>query len=141
MMGADDWLLPDCIQALKNSYTRHQRLRGYYYVAIQYYQNGIAQEVQTVPCNAAMVSKSLWRHTGGFPPEVGVGAPDAAFISCMMVHSDMGQLIPVDGGPWYAVRRHPNQDTAMRGPYQGAILEVRNILTRDWKPTNWGRYA
>lgn len=137
MLGGDDKLLPTCMQQIEWAYNMAKDPLGYYYVDVVY-DNG---EQQNLPCHAAAVSKKLWNHTGGFAPETAIGAPDAAFVSTLLgAKGRAGHLIRVAGGPQYWVRRHADQDTAKRGPYQGAILAVRNILTANWVPANWGRY-
>lgn len=137
LLGSDDTLAPRCIEKCVAEWDRHLGEDAYYYVGLRYMDTG---EEQRVPCNAAMVTKGLWQKTGGFAPESSVGAPDAAFISSMMVHKPH-VLIPVaDGEPLYHYRRHPDTDTAGRLHWQTAILDVRNRLTEDWKPPVWGRY-
>lgn len=144
MMGADDWLAPNALQRAIEKITQVNDDYGYYSYTIQYYDDieKQYQEIQSLPCNAAVVSKKLWKYTGGFPPETAIGAPDAAFISILLgSHGKAGNIIKIcEGTPLYYVRRHINQDTAQRGSYQGVILETRNILTRDWRPVRWGRY-
>lgn len=142
MLGSDDWLEPECIEECLRVYDARpaeKRDLGYYYVGVRYTDE---RDDQMLPCNAAMVTKALWRATGGFPPETGVGAPDAALISMLMTHPDVADIIPVEGKrPLYNHRIHPGQDTAGRAPYQPAIHNVRDVLTREWKPPRWGRYA
>lgn len=151
MMGADDWLEPEACEHMVNAWRANRDPLGYYHLTVRYqpqYPGGPLPAgtpdppVQTLPCNAAFVHKALWKHTGGFPPEVGVGAPDAAFISILLGQKGRaGHLIPVsEGTVLYNWRLHPWQDTAERGPYQGAILAVRNALTELWQPPQWGRY-
>lgn len=141
MLGSDDWLEPTCIERCVQEYARQPenvRALGYYFTSVRYTDE---REDQLLACNAAMVTKTLWRATGGFPPETGVGAPDAALISMLLVHPHVGDLIPVDSPerPLYNHRIHPGQDTAGRAPYQPAIHNVRDVLTRTWTPPRWGR--
>lgn len=135
MLGSDDKLLPGALQACKDTWNKYGNFKAYYYMKVMY-DNG---EQQDLPCHAAMVTKELWRHNGGFPPETAIGAPDAALISIMLgAQGAAGKLIKVESnGPLYWVRRHADQDTAYRGPYQGAIIDIRNILTRDWVQPTW----
>jgi glycosyltransferase involved in cell wall biosynthesis len=135
MLGSDDKLLPNCIEQCTKAWLARKEPLGYYHMDVQY-DNG---EIQDLPCNAAMVHKRLWQHTGGFPPETSIGAPDAAFISILLTHASAGKLIRIGGGPLYWVRRHVDQDTAKRGPYQNAILQVRNLVALGWKQPQWGR--
>lgn len=147
MLGSDDWLEPDCIERCLEVYDARPEDRrglGYYWVGVRYTDDR-RDPVQHLPCNAAMVSKTLWRATGGFPPETGVGAPDAALISMMMTRPELFDLVEVPGGPTrrplYHHRIHPGQDTAGRQPYLAAIHNVRGVLTESWGPPRWGRFA
>ena len=143
MLGADDTLHPECLERCLDAYENDEpsvRDLTYYFVGVQYL-DGRADDKQFVACNAAMVTKSLWRRCGGFAVESASGAPDAALISVMMVHSEAGRFIGVgEGMCLYNYRPHANTDTAKRAAWQGIILETRNVLTRDWKPPEWGRY-
>ena len=148
MVGADDWLEPECLEACLEAFQQQKEdLLCYYHLSVRYHAEegfeiprDLADGVQTLPCNAAMVSKHLWANTGGFPPETGSGAPDAALISIMMVHAAAGKLIPVaEGRPLYNVRINEGQDTFGRAPWQNVIIPTRNILTQLWKAPEWGR--
>lgn len=137
MLGSDDWMEPQCLEECWRAYEANRRRDAYYYTGIRY-TDGRADPVQTVPCNCAMVTKGLWRQTGGFPPETGTGACDAALISHLW-GSDL--LVPVaDGRPLLNYRVHPETDTAGRAAWQGVILASRDILTRNWTEPQWGRY-
>jgi glycosyltransferase involved in cell wall biosynthesis len=134
MLGSDDTLEPDCLEACVEEYRRKGNDNsGYYSVAVRYMDTG---EVQTAPCHASMVTKQLWRHTGGFPVETASGAPDAALLSILFAHGGKaGWIYPVaDGRPLYNYRRHNETDTARRGPWQGVILATRDIVTARWQP-------
>lgn len=138
MMGADDWLEPECLEACYEAYMQAQDNRGYYFVSIEYCNEDGTKtgEIQDLACNAAMVTKGLWQHLGGFPPLAGLGAPDGLIVSVLMGQgSRAGNLRPVRKGvPLYNVRRHAGQETARTGGYQEQIVAVRNIYTRDWQP-------
>lgn len=137
MLGADDKLLPTCLEECLASYESHKQEDGYYGVGVSYSDG---REDQYVPCHAAMVTKGLWRSTGGFPPESAVGAPDAAFLS-ILLGNDLMKPVCVNGDkPLYWYRVHEQTDTAQRGGWQGPILEVRNLVTKHWKPPVWERY-
>lgn len=138
MLGSDDRLMPECLERCQAAWEKHKNHLGFYWVDLEYSDG----EQQALPCNAAMVTKDLWRWTGGFAPETAIGAPDAALVSIMLKHgSEAGELIHVESPrPLYWARRHSQQDTAGRGCYQGAILQIRDILTENWHPAKWGRY-
>lgn len=134
MLGSDDWLEPECIEKCVEAFEeRHNDPLGYYYVGVRYSDTG---ETQTVPCHAAMVTRALWRRTGGFPIQSASGACDAAFLSILMGnYPKAGRHWPVaDGAPLYNYRRHNDTDTASKASWQGVILETRNLVTREWLP-------
>ncbi len=136
MLGADDTLEPTAVERALEAWDTHG-IDAYYYFGVRYMDTG---EEQTLPCGEAMVSKGLWRKTGGFPVESEVGACDAAFISILMVHHPE-LLVPIaKGAPLVNYRRHEDTDTASRGDWQGPILMSRHILTKNWTKPNWGRY-
>ena len=143
MLCADDTLNSQCLAFCARTYGKmpeETRGNAYYFVGVKYL-DGREEDEQFIPCGAAMVTKSLWKQCGGFPPESSSGAPDAALISIMMVHQAAGECIGVGRGrSLYNYRPHANSDSAKRQPWQGVILNTRDIVTRNWKPPEWGRY-
>lgn len=133
MLGSDDTLEPTCIEECLNAYYAARDDLAYYYCGVRYMDTG---ELQTLPCHAAMVTKALWRLTGGFPVQSSSGAPDAALLSIMIGnYPRAGSLRQVaDGKPLYNYRRHAETDTASKGPWQGVILQTRDLVTREWVP-------
>ena len=146
MLCADDTLHPECLERCLETYQEEPkgaRDRSYYFVGVKYL-DGRAVDEQYLPCGAAMVTKELWRTCGGFPPEAASGAPDAALISTMMVHSDAGRLVGVsehDRACLYNYRSHGGSDSVRRASWQGVILETRDLVTRLWEPPTWGRMS
>lgn len=139
MLGADDTLDHRCLERAEREYLRNREEDHYYFVGVRYMDTG---EQQTVPCGAALVTKGLWRRTGGFAPETASGASDAAFISMLMVNGrNLGvDLKPVaDGHPLYNYRRSETSDSAERASWQGVILATRDLLTSQFKAPEWGR--
>lgn len=138
MMGSDDWLEPECLEACYEEYSRVQEDRAYYWVTLRYVSDGaeIPYEIEENPCNAAMVSKSFWKFLGGFPIEAGLGAPDALVLSVMIGKwPQAGNIRAVKKGtPLYNVRMHPGRETARTGRYYNEIISVRDIYTREWQP-------
>lgn len=140
MLGSDDTLEPSCVQECVEAHAHVQQDDlAYYYVGVRYMDNG---EEQTLPCNAAMITKPLWRMLGGFPVASASGAPDAALVSIMLRHyPNAGRLRPVrDGKTLYNYRRHGESDTASKGPWQGVILQTRDLVTAQWvaqEPVPW----
>lgn len=143
MLGADDTLHPECLERCLNAYEKDGlETRGltYYFVGVRYLDDREVNE-QFIACNAAMVTKSMWRRCGGFATETGSGAPDAALVSVMMIHPEAGRVVGVgEGMCLYNYRPHANTDTAKRSAWQNIILATRDTLTRDWTPPKWGRY-
>ncbi len=139
MLGADDKLMPTCLEHCVKKYEKHSRRDGYYWVSVEYSDG---REVQFEPCNLAMVTKGLWKLTGGFAPEVGSGACDAAFLSILLGNDMLPLAHPVGFAKplaWYRV--HSKSDTAGRAPWQNVILQTRKLLTDTWKQPAWGRYS
>lgn len=135
MLGSDDTLEPDCLERCMEAYNVQKRFFGYYWVPVRYMDDG---SVQALPCNAAMITKSLWKRTGGFPVEA-VTAPDAALVSIMLKHPEAGMLIKVGDKPLYNYRRHPGTDTARHGAWLDITTRTRDLLTREWEPPQWTR--
>lgn len=131
MLGSDDTLEETCLENCLWKYGHVARPDlSYFWVGVRYSDG---REDQYLPCHAAMVTQTLWRHTGGLPIEASTGASDAALISIMWGNSDAGDLICVnDKQPLYNHRIHPEQDTASKGEWQNIILATRDLLTREW---------
>ncbi len=139
LLSCDDMLRPDCLELCIAEWEAHGRKDAYYYVGAHY----IAGEWpdQTVPFGNAMVTKGLWRLTGGIPLAAASGAGDAAHISIMMVHFP-DRLIPVAGGkPLYDYRVHGQSVTSKMGPWSGVVDETRRLVTELWQPPEWGRMS
>lgn len=132
MLGSDDYLHHRCLEQCVKAWERNDRKDAYYWVGVEYLDDR-EHKLQFAPCNAAMVTKGLWKWSGGFPPESSVGAPDAALISCLW-GSDKLQCVH-HTQPLYYYRSHPETDTSRRGPWQGVILQTRDILTSEFKET------
>lgn len=145
MLGSDDTLEPTCLERCWEAYEATSRSDGYYSVPIRYMDTG---EIQTIPCNAAMVTKGLWRKTGGFPIETALGSGDAALLSIMMVHyPELIKHVASAGGHLYNYRRHPGIHTYKLGPWWSIVNETRNKLTELHDPNevamwsnNYGGY-
>lgn len=137
--SCDDKLKPDCLEECWKEWERRKDPLGYYWVGVEYSTG----ETQALPCGHAMVTKQLWRHTGGFPVETAVGGCDAALVSILLEHhGQAGTLYAVAGGrPLYWHREHDKQYTKHQNAHPDSILDVRGTVTKRWKPnTNWGRY-
>ncbi len=138
MMGSDDKLHPDCLEMAWASWRKHQHPLGYYWFEVEYSTG----ETQALPCHAAMVTKSLWKQTGGFPPESAVGAPDSIFMNNMLIQKGAaGTPIRVEGpNPLYWWRVHPDQETKVQtARYSGAIAAVKDAYAAHWRKPEWTR--
>lgn len=140
MLGSDDEMLPNCLEQCEKAWAKEEDPGGCYFWVGVHYLDEREDPNQFTPCNTAMVSPDLWRRNGGYPPEAGSGACDAALISAMMVHREAGKLVCVNHDqPLANYRPHGETDTAGRAPWQGIILATRDILTTTWTKPEWGR--
>lgn len=138
MLGADDKLLPNCLEKCIEAYLREGEIDAYYNVGVAHSDG---REDQYIACHAAMVTKGLWRKTGGFPPESVVGAADTMFLSIMIANAPAPIILVDRTEPLYWYRVHENTDTAQRRSWFSILHEVRNKLTADWRPPTWRRYV
>lgn len=141
MLGSDDWLEPDCIERCVKTYLalpEQERGHTYLFVGVRYHGDDREDKDQFLPCNAAMVTKSLWRLCGGFPVEAATGAPDSALISIFMRHPEAGQYVGVcERKPLYNYRVHDASHTSTLAPWQGVILATRDLVTALWRSPSW----
>lgn len=149
LLAADDWLEPDCLESCVAEWQARADPIGYYHVTVRYrVEPGYVPAVelppgglQDLPCGAAMVTKKLFRHTGGFPVESGSGSPDAALISILIGQKgEAGNLYHVrQGTPLYNVRFHLGQESGMVGPWWNVIIQTRDLVTKLWQSPDWNR--
>ena len=135
ILASDDRLYPWCLEDCVREYELRQDDVAYYTVDIEYSTG----ERQGLPSGPGMVTKALWDHTGGFPPETSIGADDYIFISLLnIMHGRAGriwQVKSVDAPYWHRI--HPEMTTLERLPrWGGAVGIVRDILTEEWQ-TRW----
>jgi hypothetical protein len=135
LMGSDDKLLPDCLDICRKEINRPGHdLLGYFNLTCLL-DTG---ELVTAFNNAALVSRSLWIHTGGFPPSAGVGAPDALMVSILLVHGSQHLIQLHEGKPLYWVRSGEHQDTRKQAaPFNWEVIRVRDIETARWTHPAW----
>lgn len=143
MLGADDTLEPDTIEQCLDAIDRVENPDMTYYWFGVKYSDG--REDQYVPCNGAMVSKNLWKVTGGFPTESAVGAPDTMYISTFGYGRKFPKLVKFEcvnkDRPLYNYRVRKNSDTNKKvGTWQVPIMHARDILTDTYELPTWGRY-
>jgi len=132
LVGADDKLYGDCIDECYKAYQREQEPLGYYYLGVKYSDG----REQNTACNAAMVTKTLWRHTGGFPPQSAVGAPDHIFLSMLLCASRDGRtsakILRVCDDMLYWYRVGENTETTKN--IWPAIEAVKDYCHVNWRP-------
>lgn len=133
LAGADDKLLPSCIEQCWYAWGHYHEEYGYYYLGVRYSER---EPDQNTPCNAAMIHKRLWEHTGGFPPQAAVGAPDHIFLNMMLVAMNRNQtpmqLIRVSDEVlyWYRV----GDATETTNNIWPAIEAVKDWTAAHWTP-------
>lgn len=138
LMGSDDKLLPGALDACREVISGAADPLGYYHLTCQLDTGEIIAHFN----NAAMVSKALWKHTGGFPITSTVGAPDALLISIMMVHMPQHLLQVKEGTPLYWVRQHEHQDTRQYAAFfNPEVISIRNKETARWTKPSWTEKA
>lgn len=140
MLGSDDKLYPWAIEDALKTWAANQVLLGYYYFDIEYSDNG---ETQSAANNCAMVTKSLWEHTGGFPIQSVVGACDHIFLSMMMAaKGKAGSIIRIESEkPPYWYRRHNKSATAGSNIWPAIEAVKERLSSKDFKSPEWGRYG
>ena len=142
LLGADDVLQPDAIERAQAAIEANPYEQAYYWYHVRYLDDR-PEPLQAQPCGAAVVTKALWRATGGFPVEAAVGRSDVMLVGLLMGHPEAGTLVEItDGGePPYHVRTHAGQHTASRGPWVHALEATADAYWRTWTPPAWGRYS
>lgn len=130
LMGSDDRLLPGCLNACREIINDplHDAFGWYNFTCVD--SEGTEYNWYN---NAAMITKNLWRATGGFVPESGIGAPDALLLSCLIAHGSQHLHKIKDGTPLYWVRKWQGQETGRTGRYWEEIISVRDKVTEDFK--------
>lgn len=132
LVGADDILLGDCVYECNQAWERERDIYGYYYLGVKYSDG----REQNTACNAAMVTKTLWRHTGGFPASAAVGAPDHIYLSMILANSKDGRCrarilrVNDDMLYWYRVGEH-TETTRNIWPAIEAVKEYWHV---NWVP-------
>lgn len=137
-LSCDDLLKPRCLEMCWQAWQKWHDPLGFYWVDLEYSTG----ECQALPCGHAMIHKQGWRHTGGYPPEAGVGACDHIYVNMLLEHPEAGRLYHVEGGPLYWHREHAEQYTKNQNVNHGSIVDVRQIFSQRWQPqeNKWGRY-
>jgi glycosyltransferase involved in cell wall biosynthesis len=131
MACADDLLLPRCVELCWAAWTREKEPLGYYYLGLRY-SNG---EEQNTACGAAMVTRALWKYTGGFFNVRG-GADDHVFLSALLGATQRkvsrAKILRVSDEVVYWYRQDSNEATSHN--IWPAIEAIRDRYTEEWIP-------
>lgn len=135
MIGSDDTYYPNAIERAWKAIQEVNDPYGWFNFSCH-----LSDEDRVIDWfnHAAVVSKSLWKLTGGLHPMTVTGGMDAALLSIMMVHmpEHMHKIDP--GLALYWVREHENnytKESASR--YGDFMVQLRNDLTNEWKEPDW----
>lgn len=135
MACADDMLLPRCVELCWKAWEREKNPLGYYFFGLRYSGTG---EEQNTPCGAAMVTRELWRRSGGFPPQCAVGAADHIFLHGMLLASRNDRLdvkfLRVSDEIVYWYRRHTTANSETSRNCWPAIEAVKDWYGSKWQP-------
>lgn len=104
------------------------------WAAVRYMDTGL---VQHLPCGAALVSRSLWKFIGGYPPEAAIGAPDFLLFSPMqgLQGREAGiRFVGASQEPLYNYRTHPETENEVRKPLWPIIEAMHAYLNENWRP-------
>lgn len=137
LMGSDDYILPGCLDALRDAYTKNHEKPAWYNLTIE-----LDDRTQhSVFNNAAAVTRKLWAWLGGFPPSASLGAGDAMLISILMVHGSEKLIQVREGVSLYHCRQGDHQDTLKQGAlFSYETIRVRDIETSRWTSPKWGEH-
>lgn len=80
-LAADDTLSPECVADCLETWEVYNHKDAWYALTYESPSGGVC----SIPINAAMITRNLWKAMRGFPPAAFAG-PDAALLSCLMVH-------------------------------------------------------
>lgn len=147
MLGSDDIMLPRCLELCDRQFEKVRAehgddaaLNSYFFVPVTYMMGNAPD--QFTPCGEAMVSKTLWRNSGGFPVEASVGRADTVFHTMLHGRPQFRFEGVGDGTPLVSYRSHPDSDTEQRrGHWHGLADAIANLSAQTWKGPEWGRYA
>ncbi len=131
ILGSDDILRPWAVADCLREYERRGDDLAFYWMDVKDSPGGPG----VMPSGAAMVTKALWEHTGGYPHEGSVGCPAQLFISAMIAAGvAAGRLWRVESqAPPYWHRTHPEQTSQIqRARFQPVIDTIQDIVKGQW---------
>lgn len=130
-LASDDKLMPTAVEDCLKTWNDNNQKDAWYAMSYWYHE-----DTHTIPNNAAMITKNLWKWLKGYPPSAFAG-PDAMLLSILMVHANDRIIKVAEGKANYWVREHPYQDTKRQFSFFAAsgIMEViRNKETERFVP-------
>lgn len=129
-LASDDKMMPNAVERAVATWEEHDRKDAWY--PCKYIDsNG---HICAIPNNLALTTKHFFLGMcGGYPPAAFVG-PDAALLSCLMVHAP-DRIIPVESEePLYWIRDHDQQETKIHTwKYVEEMNSIRGKLTAEFK--------
>lgn len=149
MLGSDDRLEFTCVESCLAQYEASGRQDAYYYLPFTYAIRGVeGQKDGDFPSssitNMAMVTKGLWRKTGGFPIVAAMGPCDY-IMGAVMEKSGSPYIFvsPLQGETLYWFRCHMENETRIRmRDYSGwPVDHVKILCAASWRSPQWGRYS
>lgn len=135
LMGSDDKLLPGCLDACREHINKMNDPLGFYNITCT---SPPDEPIIRISNNAAVVTKELWKKTGGFPISAAIGAPDGLLISIMMIHLPEHIHQVDDDTPYYWVRKGPWQDGKKQaGLFNPEVISIRHKETERFQRPTW----
>ena len=150
MLGSDDLLAPACVESCLAQYNASGQQDAYYYLPFMYGFRGVegykdADKPSTEITNNAMVTKGLWKKTGGFPLVAAMGPCDY-IMGAVLKKSGFPYIlvasIPTRRETLYWFRIHDKSQTRKRldeCPGWPPDL-VRDLVEASWRTPQWGRF-
>lgn len=129
-LAADDKLMPTAVEKAVQAYLDNDKKDAWYHLKYIDSNGNISQ----IPNNVMLTTKHFFLDMcGGFPPAAFVG-PDAALMSCLMVHAP-DRIIPVQSEePLYWIRDHDQQETKLHTwKYVPEMNSIRDKLTKEFR--------
>jgi len=137
MIGSDDKMYPTCLESCLEEYEKQNKRDGWYNVTVDL-SDGTAMNL---PNNTCMVTKGLWKMTGGFPLQSTIGGPDALLLSIMLKHMPDRIFQVKEHTPLCWLRVHEHQETRRSAAfYNHEMGLIRNKETDRWKKPEWTRF-
>jgi glycosyltransferase involved in cell wall biosynthesis len=130
-LASDDRLMSSAIEDCLQTWHDNNEKDAWYALSYQ-----VGSDVYTIPNNAAMITRALWRWLKGYPPSAFAG-PDALTLSRLMIAAPDRIIKVKEKKANYWVREHPYQDTKRQFSFFAAsgIMEViRDMETRRFEP-------